>query len=152
MAIADDKLMSWHGGCALTRGFTTLRLRTNRIQGQVEELQWHSGIRTTEPVQLLCRMLRMAPACYRRFELTARRPDAPLQIQTSVLVTSEDWSRERVFRPKTASFDSVAELAAALQSCAQAEGLTVRVAPDEQCVILSRVGATQPADAGGPAV
>jgi len=140
--------MSWDNGCELTRGFTTVRLLTNRLQGRVEEGRSQSGHCTADPVQLLCRMLRMAPASYRRFELAARRPDAPLQIQTSVTVQGGDLSREKVFRSKLVSCDGAAELAAALQLCAQTEGLTVRVAPDERYVLLCRADAGQPADAG----
>ena len=133
--------MRWDGGSELARGFATLRLQTNRLQGRTEEQQCQSGHRTTDPVQLLCRMLRMAPACYRRFELAARRLDAPLQIQASILVVGGDWSHERLFRSKIVSCDGVAELAAAMRPCAQTEGLTVSVAPDEQSVILCRADA-----------
>ena len=33
--------------------------------------QWATGQDTTDPSELLYRALRLAPACYRRFELTA---------------------------------------------------------------------------------
>jgi len=113
-AIADGRLVRWGGGSELARGFATLRLQSNRLQGRTEEQQCQSGHCTTDPVRLLCRMLRMAPACYRRFELAARCVDAPLQIQASILVVGGDWSREKVFRSKMVSCDGAAELAAAL--------------------------------------
>jgi len=136
-------LVDWEGdGTALQWGFATLRMETNRVQWRATERlatlgQWAIGQYTTDPAELLCRALRLAPACYRHFELTAAAPETPLELSSAVLLV---WAAEpeTTTHDRVASFDSVGELAAELRRCAQAEGLSVQLSQDERTVVLSR--------------
>lgn len=74
-------MTTWEGdGTTLTRGFATLRMQTNGLHCSAEE-RARSKRYTTDPVQLLCRALRMTPACYRRFEVVAAHPDLQMQVE-----------------------------------------------------------------------
>ena len=56
------------------------------------------------PVQLLCRALRVAPACYRRLELVPAQPNEPLLLCSGLI--SED--EEEWIRGNQSSFCAVA--------------------------------------------
>ena len=85
-------------------------------------------------MQLLCRVLSLAPDCYRRFELTAKRPDGPLEIDSSVLLPSGDSETRPGLR-----FGTVAALAAAMSQFAEAEHLSVHLSPDERSIVVHRI-------------
>ncbi len=140
---ADVGLVNWEGdGTALQGGHATVRMETNRVECWATERlptagQWATGQYTTDPAKLLCRALRLAPACYCRFEWTAAVPEAPLELGAFVLLV---WSfvPESEPRDQVASFDSVGDLAAVLQEYAAAEGLSVQLSQDERTVVISR--------------
>ncbi len=138
--------MAWEGhGTKLPRGFAGLRMRgASRLQLQAEERlprePEEGGRSALEPAQLLCRALRLAPACYRWFELAAAKPEAPLMLMA---MTSLRWDDMRASGMRMASFSGVAELAAALRRFAAAEGLVVCGAPGEASILMRRAGASR---------
>ena len=145
-----DKLASAGCGTNLPMGFTTLRVETNQLhcyatgRPQQAEPAEAQGLLDRNPVQLLCRALRLAPACYRRFELAARHPDAPLQLSGAAVVVRTKQQPQRSRGDVT--FGSAAELGAAMRQCAAAEGLAVHVLPDERGIAICRVDDAVPAD------
>ena len=95
----------------------------------------HSGPEVVDPVHLLCRAVRLAPAGYQYFELVAVGPDSPLKIAWSVFQMDE-------YSPSacgSATFTSSAELAAAMLQFSPLEHLVVQMLPDQQSIIIRRV-------------
>ncbi len=143
---AAGRMVAWEGdGTNVTWGFIAVRVETNRVQCLAEENPLDDGPgpharHTTDPVQLLCRALRLAPACYRRLELVPDQSYMPFHVGGEVFYswTDRDNAYDRLHDNAPASFDSVGELAAALQRCAAAEGLSVHCSTDERIVVLSR--------------
>ena len=143
---AEGEMVAWEGdGTDITWGFAAIRVETGRMQCIAEEqpLDDQPGActrQTTDPVQLLCRALRLAPACYRRLELKPDKWDMPFCIGGEMYYDwmDRDNAYDRLYANTPASFDSISELAAALQRCAAAEGLTVHCRLDELIVVLSR--------------
>ena len=140
---AGGELLAWAGiGTRLPQGFTSLRLETNDLFCSAKERLPHAvpeaelENRAGNPVQLLCRALRMAPGCYSRFELAAQYRTLPLTLSGAVSVKSEDGQGWR--GDGGAQFDTVTELAAAMQQVAEMENLLVHLLPDEQTIAVSR--------------
>ena len=139
-------MLAWAGrGTSLPVGFAALRLETNWLHCYAEEMMPYTeaeaeAFGSRDPVQLLCRALRLAPACYRRFELTARHPDAPLEIASAVLCIYGSDQRKSD-GGKAAKFGSVAELAVSMRQHAAAEGLTVQYLPDDRSIVVCRLQA-----------
>ncbi len=134
MVAWDGRTVAWGTISMLARGFAVVRMRTNRVEIREEEWLLPGGwaaneVCTTEPVRLLCRALRMAPPCYRRLEWAAAAADAPLQVKV---------------RGNTASFSSIAELAAAVRLGAAEENIDVYLPPDEGSIVMSRAHAELP--------
>jgi len=143
-ATADGNMPAWEGrGTNLPAGFATLRMETNLLRVWVTERQPPAGpgseaLRdSTDPAQLLCRALRLAPACYRGFELAADQLDKPLEVLGHVSLPCGD-AGSYAWHAATAEYHSIAELAAALQRFASAESVSVQLSPDEQSVIMRR--------------
>ncbi len=139
-------MLAWEGhGTTLPAGFAALRLDTNLLRLWVTERQPPAGpgseaLRdSTEPAQLLCRALRLAPACYRGFELAADQLNEPLKVFGHVSLPCGDPG-SYAWHAATADYHSIAELAAALQRFASAESVSVQLSPDEQSVIMRRSG------------
>ena len=91
MYCASGKLLAWRGeGTSLPLGFAALRMETFALRCVAMEAVDSEARRrcTKDPVQLLCRALRMAPTCYRQFELVACQPDSALQITGNIAVFS----------------------------------------------------------------
>lgn len=141
-------MVSWEGtGTELTHGFATLRMQTNHLQCCALE-SVHGETYTTDPVQVLCRAMRLAPACYRCFKMEAMQAHSSLQVEAEVTVvfcpddedgnSCDDYDTEgadddgirRLHRELVSVFDSIAELAAAMQQCTAAEGLRVSLSRD----------------------
>jgi len=117
--------VAWEGrGTRVARGFAALRMQTNRLKCWAEVPIRADGRYVTEPVQLLCRALRLTPPCYRRFELTAAQPQEWLDIQAEVSVYAED---DTIMPHRTTAKSSypVGELAAAMRRRGVAEDLDV---------------------------
>ena len=137
-------MVAWEGhGTKLPRGFAGLRIGgASRLQLQAEEWLPHEpeegGRSALEPAQLLCRALRLAPACCRWFELAAAKPEAPLMLMA---ITSLRWDDKRASGMRMKSFPNIAELCAALRRFAAAEGLEVCAAPGEASILMRRAGA-----------
>ena len=136
-------MLAWAGrGTSLPAGFAALRMETNWLQCHAEETMPHGELvpktfRAQHPVQLLCRALRLAPACYRRFELTARHPDTPLEITSGIVSVYVYGNNEhKASGGGAAKFGSVAKLAVAMRRFANAEGLIVQYLPDDQSIVV----------------
>ena len=138
-------MVDWDGdGTALEWGFAAVRMESNRVRCSATERlpqadPQSAGRCTVHPVQLLCRALRLAPACYRRFELVAAQPEAPLQIDSSVHLS---WAGgvETVQGNGSASFDSVNELKAAMRRFVKEEKLRLVRSPGEHIIVVRRSG------------
>ncbi len=120
-----------------------MRMRANTLCCWAEEWMTHSGVEsdgrcTTDPVQLLCRALRLTPVCYRRFEIAAAQPDAPIVVKSEVFLC---WPDEREHRSKSASFEGLAQLEAAVRREATKEGLCSRLSPDQRSIVVHRADA-----------
>ena len=117
-------------------------METNRLSCHATEQQPQARAgpeaarRSIDPVQLLCSALRLAPACYRRFELAFGCDNEPLHVFGCLILTC--WNATMSWTA-TATFESIAELAAAMQRSASAEGLSMQLSPDEQSIVVRRV-------------
>ena len=143
LPLADGRLLAWEGrGTTLPLGFSVLRIRTNDLLcTAVERLPDHVGPEAERPVtkdsaQLLCRALRLAPLCYRRVELMAAQLHEPLTVagETRLLCAAGD----KTYCDRAAEWESIAALAAAMRRFEAAEGVSVCLARDEQCIIVHR--------------
>ncbi len=118
-------------GTLLARGFASVCMETNNVEiweGQgLLPGECANDVCATEPVQLLCRVLQTAAPCYRNLEWVPAHAEAPLEVK--VLGTA-------------VRFDSVAELAAAVQRFASAEGICVETSCDERSVTIVRLHRT----------
>jgi len=138
-------MLAWEGdGTELPPGFAVLRLETNALSCSAEERLQHARDKTKssrDPVQLLCRALRLAPRCYRRLELAPQFPDKPLVIRGDLLLLCAGTKPfPRRDRDREATFANIAELAAAMQGFDAAEAINVCLTPDEQTIIVVRDG------------
>ena len=92
-------------------------------------------------MHLLCRALRLAPACYRHILLAAANPRAQLTV-TGGVILSEDHEHAPgqvdYARDEAAHFSSAVDLAAAMRQFANAEGLSVHLSADEGSIMISR--------------
>jgi len=136
-------------GTRLPLGFTELRAETNslRCSVHVEEQPPHPGSAAADhcikdPVHFLCRVVRLALVRYSRFELAAEQQDEPLQLVSSLYLYRGCKSD---LHDGYAIFDSIDELAVAMQQYAAAEGLKLRVASNKQSIRLSRSARRCPA-------
>ncbi len=80
-------------GTVIARDFTMLRMQTNRVLILLLERLPLVGPEavghcTVDPLQALCRAMRLAPPGYRCFEWTAAKQGAPLHVQADVVVDS----------------------------------------------------------------
>ena len=92
--------------------------------------------RTIHPLQLLCRALRLAPTSYRRFEITAAQPDAPISVSCA---TEGNSALDQLYMNHADTFECcVAELAAEMQAFAIRESVSVALSEDERVVTLGR--------------
>ena len=138
---ADGRMLAWEGvGSDLPLGFTLLRLETNALYcGAVEQLPGSGteGKFPMDPVQVLCRALRLAPPSYSHTELKTAYPGKRFEVWSdlALLCTNSENSG-----PRKAKFESIAELAAAMQHFTSVEKLEVCVAPDGQTVVAQRIG------------
>jgi len=78
--------------------------------------------------------VRLALVRYSRFELAAEQPDEPLQLVSSLYLY---WGCKSDLHDGYAVFDSIAELAVAVQQFAAAEGLMLRIASNKQSIIFT---------------
>ncbi len=133
-------MLAWEGeGTALPLGFDVLRLETNWLYCGVDERLSRAGSEaesSQDPVQLLCRTLRLAPASYQRFELKEASPDRMLEVHSTINLSCADSSQSH---SGTANFQSIAQLAAAMQRFASIEELDVCFASDVQTIVVHRV-------------
>ncbi len=150
-AIADGSVLAFEGyGPTLPLGFAAIRMETNRLSCHATEQQPQARAgpeaarRSIDPVQLLCSALRLAPACYRRFELAFGYANEPLHVFGCVILTC--WNATMSWTA-TATFESIAKLAAAMQRSASAESLSVHLSPDVQSIIVRRVEGELPGGA-----
>ena len=145
-------MLAWgDNGTRLPEGCAALRLETNWVRLlTVEQLASAEPnpdrLPCTNPAQMLCRALRMAPASYRRFEIAVAWPDARLEVEAAVFRHWDHRDDQKDRRGTVASFSSAAELAAAMQQYATAERLTVHLSADQQDIIVRRA-VVPPADA-----
>ena len=136
-------MLAWEGGgTLLPLGFTTLRIQAKRLQCWARIRLPAAGRAAAErciddPVHLLCRALRMAPPCYRQFELVAGQDNLPPRIAGGGWVYIGD--DKTMHGEDVAQFDSMTQCAAAMRRFAAAEGLSVHVPPDERSIIVRRV-------------
>ena len=144
------KLVAWEGdGTSIHGDFAAVRMEIKHLSFEAQERlplaasEAEALMRCcTDPVQLLCRSLRITPASFHRFELAAAEPGTPLQLEADVNVCWGPSDAGHHVRPnRTVSFASVAELASALQPCAAAEGVSVFLSPEGPFVGLRRDGA-----------
>jgi len=145
LATAVGSMWDWGGnGTSLPHGFAELRMDTNELMIWARERaldgpkEGRCKFRhAVDPAQLLCRALRLAPVCYQRFVWAASDPTEQLHIATDFDFTCEHsiWSSNR---NPAAAFDSVTQLATALQQYAAAEHITVSVSQDERSITVGR--------------
>jgi len=97
-------------------------------------------------VHLLCQALRLAPSCYRQFELL---PEAghPLEhgglIEISgcvKFIDSESGDQTRRHGLHDAVFGSVTDLASAMQQYAADEHLSMQLSPDMDSIVVRNTG------------
>ena len=140
--LADGRMVAWSSpGTRLPQGFVTLRLRTNTLKCCAVEEFRTDGRYTTEPVQLLCRVLRLAAESYRTFEIRPAEPDVLLHVEADVsLFVDEDTEIQRCHSTKSSY--TFGELAAAMKRCGAAEGLIVVSLPD-QGITVRRADTTE---------
>ena len=100
-----------------------------------------------QPLQLMCRALRLTPACYSYFELSAANPHAPVHIEARVSLSG--WYSGPNSVEGAVSFDSIAELATAMSQFAVMEGLRMRMLPGARGIVLQRANAAMPATVPG---
>ena len=151
---AGGGLVAWEGcTTALPQGFTALHLETSglscivakRLAYLVSEAQ---STCTIDAVHLLCRALRLAPACYRRFSLSAHPLEGPrTQLKVMGTLLAEPGSLTHTYVRE--EFDGVAGLAAAMGDFAGVEGLNVQLSQDGSCIIVRRSGNEQSGVAAG---
>jgi len=153
--VTGGEMVAWEGDYTnLNWDYAACRMETQSVRFEVTEWlpsaasEAEAGMHCcTDPVHLLCRAMRMAPASCDRFELAVARPNAPLRLEADVTVcwgarTATAVNHAR--RNQKVSFDSIAELATALRIYAAAEGVSVFSPPDaisERFVGLLRNGA-----------
>ena len=143
--LAAGCMLAWEGeGTELPLGFAVLRLETNALTCRAEERLQRAEDKTKssgDPVQLLCRALRLAPRCYHRLELAPRFPDTPLVIRNDLLLLCAGTNPlPRRDRDREATFANIAELAAAMRHFGAAEAIDVCLTPDEQTIVVLRDG------------
>jgi len=136
-------MLNWEGrGTRFPPGFTTMRIETNSLWCWATERTPQPGSAAAKrcmnsPVHLVCRALRMAPACYCRFELTAKRQHLALQIFGGGIV--HVGGRKTLHKDRSSTFGSISDLAAAMQQYAAAESLSVHVLPEERSIVVDRI-------------
>ena len=134
-------MSAWQGdGTNLAWGFAAVRIETNHLECEAKEgpLLAGSGAaarRTAHPLQLLCRALRLAPTSYRRFEIAAAQPDAPISVFS---VTEGNSALYQLDLHQADTFECVAELAAEMRPFAVRESISVSLSEDERVVTLGR--------------
>ncbi len=140
---AGGGVVAWEGcTAALPRGFAALHLETSGLSCMVRKRLAHlvseaQSTRTVDAVHLLCRALRLAPACYRHFLLSAPPLEGPrTQLKVMGTLLGEPGSLTHTYVRE--EFDSAADLAAAMGQFASVEGLNVQLSPDASCVIVRR--------------
>jgi len=137
-------MLAWGDqGSRLAEDFAALRLETSWVRLLTVEQLPAGGSKAdwspcTDPAQLLCRALRMAPASYCHFTVAALRPGGRLRIEAAVHCDWEARALQRDRRGTTTSFRSVGQLAAAMQRFAAAERLTVHLSADQQDILICR--------------
>ena len=142
LANAGGEMLNWEGcGTRLPPGFTTLRTDTNFMGCWAMERTPRpepaaAGRCIKNPVHLLCRALRMAPASYRRFELTATEP--PLHVFGGGIIYV--GNQKTLHEDRSVTFSSIADLANAMQRYAAAESLSLHLLPEERSIVISRIG------------
>ncbi len=134
-------MVAWEGfGTKIAQGFAALRMRTNGLVCWAEEWMRADARYTTEPVQLLCRTLALAPACYRRFELAHAQPEELLCVEAHVSLRCHA-DVPAVHRSFAKSLHTMQELVVAMQRFAAAEGLVVARTPQTGVIVVSRANA-----------
>ena len=142
-------MLSWEGrGTRLPLGFAALRVEAHRLQCWATAHSSDAGFDCDarclgNPVHVLCHALRMAPPCYRRFELATSHQ--PLHVSGGGIVLV--GSTREFCRDTDVIFDSISSLAVAMQHFARVEKLSVCFLPDECSIVVHRVGGDRPADA-----
>ena len=150
--IADGSMLALAArGTKVPSGFGTLHMETNYLYCNADVELPRAGpeadsLCSMQPVQLLCRALRWAPAGYRRFELMLQHANQPLKVAGGV-ITNHLWNEWDQASHGSTDYGSLTELAAAMQPFAAAEELAVHVSSDLQSVLIRRVGDAMPADA-----
>ena len=146
VATAAGRMLAWDArGTRLPLGFTALRMQTNWLQCWAVARLPHTepaaeGRCLNHPVHLLCRALRMAPACYRRFELAAAEHDAKVHILGGGTIHMD--GKERTHRGTATTCRNLSKLASEMRRYAAAEGLSVHVLPDGCSIVVHRVGSS----------
>ncbi len=133
----------------LPPGFSALRVVTDSLHC-VLNVWLPSGepaalcVPPADAVQLLCRALRLAPHCYRHFELLRKaghhHEHGALLEMCGCVTYIDSLTGRRISRHDLddADFDSVADLAGAMQHFAAAEHLIVQLSPDMHSIIVHR--------------
>ena len=153
-SVADGAVLAWEGTyTSLPLGYSVLRIQTSSLlcsAKQPQEDTEHDAVLVHyagDPVQLLCRALRLAPECYQCFELAPKYSTQPMHFKISGAVSIESEDGQDLLDGGELSLDSVAELAAAMQHFADVENLRVHMSPDEQTIIVVRVSNEVPGGA-----
>ena len=136
----------------LPEGFSGLRVVTNSLHCAITLwLPIASGepaalcVAPADAVQLLCRALRLAPRCYRQFELRRRAGDRNergglLAVYGCVkYIDSVTGRRVSQHDLDNADFDSLTDLASAMQQLAAADHLIVQLSQHINSIVVRRV-------------
>ena len=150
---ADGRMLAQQGQCTdIPDGFSVFRLETNNLICSAKVLLPPTAADAQQAwkgdaVQLLCRALRLAPACYCRFELapSSFMGDAMAEIEGEVQLIS--GSQRSWHIPSTAFFEDFAEFAAAMQRVAVGEGLSVQLSQNQRSIIVRRISNELPGGA-----
>ncbi len=92
-----------------------------------------------DTVHLLCRALRLAPACYRRFELAANKPHAQVGVMGTLWATDDNESGSDTGVDIVGTEFDCADLATAMGQFAAVESLSVQLSQDAPYMPLERV-------------
>ena len=152
IGVAGPEMWIWDHhepvGTNLAWGFQVLRMETNWVQCLVKERVPEAGSeairrRTPDPLQALCRSVRLSPSGYHSFVYAAIELGTPLYVQANVILfcCTTTHYREKTLCGRVAGFDSVAELADALCPYASEEGLSVDLSPDKRVIKMSKESA-----------
>ena len=125
----------------LPTGFRELWLRASSIDVQISGHAGSAPVSGIDIAEELCRFLALAPQSYRAFRLYEYRHEYYYTITVSVPWISLSLSGSNGVSRCAGRFDSLQDMATAMQRFADGHSLAVSLSDDQTYVLLMRVGA-----------